>query len=101
MATMTIKRVKSTESKVEEQFDAMSWLKSGREWVIGRILEHHSRKDLVEVMTAVKNAVLACDNEDDACEAMDNVILTHNFSMADFSEARARELEARKRTHLG
>ena len=95
MKTLTIKRVKS-EIRVE-QFNAMEWLKSGREWAIDRILEHHSRKDLVAVMTAVKDAVMACDNEDDALRAVDNVILDFTGS-AELNEFFAQQRESLKRT---
>ena len=93
--TLTIGRVKS-ENRVE-QFNAMEWLKSGREWAIERILEHHSRRDLLAVMTAVKNAVMACDNEDDALQAVDNAILDFTGS-AEINEFFAQQRESLKRT---
>ena len=77
--TLTIGRVKS-ENKVEETFSPMEWLVSGREWVIERILESNKRSELVEVMTAVKEAVLLCKTEDEALVAMDDAILTTTFS---------------------
>lgn len=97
MATLTIKRVKSSETRTEE-FIPMNWLKENRNWIIEQILEHNKREDLVAVMTALKNAVMTCTSEHQALGVLDNVKFTAVSRRAELNEFFVQQRESLKRT---
>lgn len=92
---MTPEQLRAKYANKKTSFNPMEWLKSSREWIIEEILEYHSRKELVTVMTAVKDAVMMCRNENDAIQAMEDAILLTNFSSKqhqDFAEKQRESL---------
>lgn len=93
---MTIKRVKSETRK--QEFIPMNWLKENRNWIIEQILEHNSRKDLVTVMTVLKDSVMTCTSEHDALGILDDVKYTAASSSAKLNDFFAEQRESLKRT---
>lgn len=85
----------------EEEFEPMSYLKENRDWIIREIMKYNSRSQLAGVMTAIKESVLECRDENEADDAVDRIAKLHNFDIREFEEENMRRVRERAAYVLG
>lgn len=85
----------------EEIFEPMSYLKENRDWIIREIMKYNSRSQLIDCMTAVKEAVLQCSDIDEAEEKVTDIAMLRNFDIREFEEANMRRVRERAAYVLG
>lgn len=85
----------------KEEFEPMTYLKENRDWIIREILKYNSKEQLKDCMTAIKEAVLECRDEDEAEEKVRDTAMLRNFDIRDFWDSNDRKIRERKRVVLG